>query len=53
MSEEEKQAITTLRKHGNLVIVWSKDELGNVNTEDMEEDLVRMGNEIIDRQKQQ
>ena len=48
MTPEQQKAICTLRDEGYLVILWTPEELGDIETDYIEDRLIELGNEMIE-----
>lgn len=48
MKPEHKSVIDALRDEGYLVIIWTPEELCNVNIGHVEDRVTELGNEVID-----
>jgi hypothetical protein len=48
MTPAQQQAIDTLRDEGYLVIIWTPEELGDIDASHIEDTLIERGNEMIE-----
>jgi hypothetical protein len=48
MTPAQQQAIDTLRDEGYLVILWTPEELGDIDASHIEDALIERGNEMIE-----
>lgn len=48
MTPEQQKAIDTLRDEGYLVILWTPEELGDIETDYIEDRLIELGNEMLE-----
>ena len=48
MTPAQQQAIYSLRDEGYLVIIWTPEELGDIDTSYIEDRLIELGNEMIE-----
>ena len=49
MKDEYKKAIYAMRDEGYLVIVWTPEELGDVDASHIEDILIERGNDMIEQ----
>lgn len=49
MNEAQRQAVNTLRDEGYLVIIWTPEELGDIDASHMEDMLIERGNDMIEQ----
>lgn len=52
MTPEQQKAIDTLRDEGYLVILWTPEELGDIDESHIEDALIERGNEMIEDLRQ-
>lgn len=52
MTPEQQKAIDTLREEGYLVILWTPEELGDIDESHIEDALIERGNEMIENLRQ-
>ncbi len=48
MTPEQQLAIQTLRDTGHCVVIWTPEELGNINTSALEDIVIERGNNFIE-----
>jgi hypothetical protein len=48
MTPAQQQAIDALRDEGYLVIIWTPEELGDIDASHIEDALIERGNEMIE-----
>jgi hypothetical protein len=48
MTPAQQQTIDTLRDEGYLVILWTPEELGDIDASHIEDALIERGNEMIE-----
>ena len=48
MTPEQQKAIDNLRDEGYLVILWTPEELGDIDEIHIEDRLIELGNEMIE-----
>jgi hypothetical protein len=48
MTPAQQQAIHSLRDEGYLVIIWTPEELGDVDESHIEDALIERGNDMIE-----
>jgi hypothetical protein len=48
MTPAQQQAIYALRDEGYLVIIWTPEELGDIDASHIEDALIERGNEMIE-----
>ena len=48
MTEAQQKAIDDLRSDGYVVVIWTPEELGEVDTGNLEDIVIQRGNEFIE-----
>jgi hypothetical protein len=51
MKAEWLKTIRAMREAGHLVVVWSPEELGNIDTSHVENMIIERGNDMIEQLK--
>jgi hypothetical protein len=52
MTPAQQQAIDSLRDEGYLVIIWTPQELGDIDSGHLEDSLIERGNDMIETLRQ-
>jgi hypothetical protein len=47
MKEQYRQAVNAMRDEGYLVIIWTPEELGDIDASHVEDALIERGNDMI------
>lgn len=48
MTHEQLAVVKQLRDEGYLVVIWTPEELGNVNIDDLEDTVISYGSDMIE-----
>lgn len=51
MSNDELEVIKSLRNNGYLIIIWTPEELMNINIDYLEDIIIEKGNDTIEHFK--
>ena len=49
MKEQYRQAVNAMRDEGYLVIIWTPEELGDIDASHVEDLLIERGNDMIEQ----
>lgn len=49
MTEAQRHAINSLRDEGYLVLIWTPQELGDIDASHIEDVLIERGNDMIEQ----